>query len=188
MFALTHSITSAVALALLIALSYIYKRLSYKKGIANTAAHHGCEECPKYPQNLESELLKARTQATKNGTLMDLYMVHFGIYSKTWEENLLGARIINTMKARNVQQVTATAFQDWGKASTSHASPFFGQGIFSMNGVEWRHARKLVVPTFSKAEVSSDAESMARHVDRFISMIPRDGSTTDLQLPLRKLV
>ncbi|KAM3072702.1 hypothetical protein ACMFMF_007035 [Clarireedia jacksonii] len=119
---------------------------------------------------------------------MGLYMVHFDIYGKTWEENLLGAVLINTMEARNAQQVTATAFQDWGKVSTTHSSPFFGQGILFMNGAEWRHARKLVVPTFFKAEVSSDVESMARHMDRFIGMIPRDGSTTDLQLPLRKLV
>src|SRR4051812_40867986 len=115
MLALTSSTTSAVALALLIALSYTYRRFSSKKAVASATVPHECEECPKYPQNLESELLKARTKATKVGTLMDLYMVHFDIYSKTWEENLLGARIINTMEARNVQQVTATAFQDWGK-------------------------------------------------------------------------
>ncbi|KAI9642719.1 hypothetical protein NHQ30_008450 [Ciborinia camelliae] len=90
------------------------------------------------------------------------------------------------MEARNFQQVTSLAFQDWGKASTTHSTPFFGQGIFSMNGAEWKHARELVRPTFSRAEVS-DVASMGKHVDRLIGLIPRDEATIDLQLPLRKL-
>ncbi|KAA8571396.1 hypothetical protein EYC84_001399 [Monilinia fructicola] len=90
------------------------------------------------------------------------------------------------MEARNFQQVTSLAFQDWGKASTTHSTPFFGQGIFFMNGAEWKHARELIRPTFSKAEIS-DVQFMERHVDRLIGLIPRDGTSIDLQLPLRKL-
>jgi cytochrome P450 len=113
-------------------------------------------------------------------------MVQFALYGKTWEENLCGSRIINTMDPRNVQHViSAMTFSDWGKASTTYAEPFLGQGIFSLNGVAWRHARKVVVPAFSKTEGAADVESMERHVDRFIRVIPRDGSTIDIQVPLR---
>ncbi|PQE07505.1 Cytochrome P450 family protein [Rutstroemia sp. NJR-2017a BBW] len=188
MLALIPSITSALALAVLLALIYAYRRISSNRELASTAAYYGCEECPKYPRNLESELLKARTEASNNGTLMDLYMAQFALYGKIWEENLCGSRIINTMDLRNVQHViSAMTFVDWGKESTAYAEPFFGRGIFSLNGVEWRHALKVVVPAFSKTEGSLDVDSMVRHVDRFISMIPRDGSTTDIELPLRKL-
>ncbi|TGO26885.1 hypothetical protein BPAE_0051g00200 [Botrytis paeoniae] len=169
-----------------ILLVYVSSRLVSSRAARKIIEQHGCEPPPSYPQDEESELVKSRTDATKNGSLMDLYIEHFGLYGKTWEEHFLGAKIINTMEARNFQQVTALAFQDWGKASTTHSTPFFGKGIFFMNGAEWKHARELVRPTFSKTEVS-DVEIIGKHVDRLIEMIPRDGSTIDLQLPLRKL-
>lgn len=179
--------TTFVYILPFILLVYVSSRLVSSRAARKTINQHVCEPPSSYPQAKESELVKARTDATGNGSLMDLYMEHFGLYGKTWEEHFLGAKIINTMEARNFQQVTALAFQDWGKASTTHSTPFFGKGIFFMNGAEWKHARELVRPTFSKTEVS-DVELIGRHVDRLIDMIPRDGSTIDLQLPLRKLV
>ncbi|KAJ8059547.1 hypothetical protein OCU04_011203 [Sclerotinia nivalis] len=170
----------------LILLTYVSQRIASYKGAHKAINQHGCESPASCPHAKESGLVKARTDATKNGSLMDLYMDHFALYGKTWEEHFLGAKIINTMEARNFQQVTSLAFHDWSKASTTHSTPFFGQGIFSMNGAEWKHARELVRPTFSRAEVS-DVESMGRHVDRLIDMIPRDGSIIGLQLPLLKL-
>lgn len=171
----------------LIILPYIYRKITSHIATRHLITQNQCEPPPSYPPSQEPELLKTRTEATKNGTLMDLYMTHFDLYGKTWEEHLFGTKIINTMEARNFQQVTSAGFQDWGKASTTHSTPFFGKGIFSMNGAEWKHARDLVRPTFSKAEIS-DVRWMARHVDRLIVLIPRDESTIDLQVPLRKMV
>ncbi|KAJ8067347.1 hypothetical protein OCU04_004700 [Sclerotinia nivalis] len=63
----------------------------------------------------------------------------------------------------------------------------YGQ-TFLMNSLEdgdfWKHSWSLVRPTFSRAEVA-DLDNFERHVARFLTHIPKDGSTFDM-LPLVK--
>lgn len=183
MLAITYAI---IGLTLSIS-TYIYLKLSTHKTRRTRIAHHGCEPPPKYPSSETSSLLKARTEATRAGTLLDLYMQHFALYGKTWSEEFQGQTIINTIEPRNIQSVTAIAFNDWSKASNTHFTPFTGKGIFSMSGAEWKHARTLIKPTFSRAELG-DVEMVERHVDRLMSLIPRNGDMIDMQGPVKRLV
>ncbi len=120
---------------------------------------------------------------------MKLYERHFEIYGKTFEEQFFGTKIINTMEPANIQQVTALAFQDWGKSPSRNRSwgPFLGKGIFTEDGPVWKHSRQLIKPTFARSEIS-DVDSLDGYVDRFIELIPRDESMIDIQPLLHKLV
>jgi cytochrome P450 len=114
-------------------------------------------------------------------------MRQFNTLGKTWEEKFYTTRIIHTMEMQNIQHVASTAFQDYGKSLIRANERFTGKGIFSQEGIEWRHSRDIVKPTFSRAELS-DVDSLEVHFERLLELIPRDGSTIDLQEPLHKFV
>ena len=122
---------------------------------------------------------------------MKLYVQHFELYGKTFEEQFFNAKVINTMEVANIQQVAATSFQDWGvgplRQGSFSSSPFIERGVFSHDGAVWKHSRDLIKPTFSRSEISN-LDSLSVYMDRFLALIPRDGSTTDLQPLLHRLV
>lgn len=177
--------------ASLFVLHYVYNYWRSQKAFHIAAARFGCQRPVKYPHKdpiWGHDLAKKRTKAVRAGRQMDLFMEHFNTYGKTWEEKFYDARVINTMESRNIQQVCALDFQYYGKpSSTKITSPFIGKGIFSEDGPSWKHSRDLIKPIFSRAELS-DIDSFSFHVDRFLDLIPRDGTTIDLQGPLHKLV
>ena len=177
--------------------SALFGVFAYQKWSAYTlfraaAIQHGCQRPRRYP-HLDPiwgyDLYRERTTATQCGQLMKLYMSHFHSYGKTFEERFFDTKVINTMEAANIQQVTALSFQDWGKSSSRNASssPFLGRGIFSEDGVFWKHSRNLIKPLFARSEIS-DVNSLGVFVDRLFESIPRDGSTFDIQPLLHKLV
>lgn len=86
-----------------------------------------------------------------------------------------------------MQAVGATQWQDFGREKRRAARGFFGDGILSMNGHEWKQARELVNPLFQRAELT-DVDHFRKYVDRMLELIPRDGSTVDMQPLLQKLV
>ena len=171
---------------------YLYKQWVEYHAFKVAALKHGCQKPPKYPHKLPYgiDLLRARLAAIKAGRYNKLYLEQFQTYGKTWEENLAGTRVINTMEPANFQQVAVLSFQDYGKPSMRNKalSPFLGNGIFSQDGPQWKHSRDLIKPLFTRAELSNDVESFKIYVDRLFSLIPCDGSTVDLQPLLLKMV
>ncbi|CAF9936885.1 MAG: hypothetical protein ALECFALPRED_006997 [Alectoria fallacina] len=133
-------------------------------------------------------MLQSRMAAIKAGRYNRLYLEQYQNYGKTWEENLAGTKVINSMEPENFQQVASLSFQDYGKLAMRNKalSPFLGNGIFSQDGASWKHSRDLIKPLFTRAELS-DIDSFEVHVNRFLNLIPRDGSTVDLHPLLLKL-
>ncbi|KAF7898276.1 hypothetical protein EAF00_004722 [Botryotinia globosa] len=99
--------------------------------------------------------------------------------------NSLGTEL-QTSHAENIQAICTSSFNDWGVGPMrgTIGLPFLGRGIFTEDGEFWKHSRSLVRPTFSRAEIA-DLENFERHVSRFLTFIPKDGSTFDM-LPLVK--
>ena len=135
-----------------------------------------------------SDMLQLRKEAMKEGRFLKLYESQFELYDKTFEENLRGKKLINTTEPVNVQQVAALAVEDYGKdpERLQAQSPFFGPRIFS-NGPTWKQARAMVKPIFAKAELS-DIDHLASFADRFMELLPDDGSMVDVQPLLGRLV
>ena len=180
-----------ITLTLLAIVRYLYRIRTKSHAYRAAAFQHGCQEPPRYPHKLPYgiDMLRSRMAAIKAGRYNRLYLEQYQNYGKTWEENLAGTKVINSMEPANFQQVASLSFQDYGKLAMRNKalSPFLGNGIFSQDGALWKHSRDLIKPLFTRAELS-DIDSFKVHVNRFLNLIPKDGSTVDLHPLLLKLV
>ena len=152
----------------------------------------GCFRARKYPHSdpfFGYDLYKQRQLALREGNLQALYTRHCNQMGKTWEETSLDQRIINTMDIANHHYIHNAGFEDFGKPTARFkiSAPILGNGIFKAEGAQWKHSRSIIKPIFAKAD-TENIEMMARHVDRFLALIPRDCSTFDIQPMLKKLV
>ena len=60
--------------------------------------------------------------------------------------------------------------------------PFVGKGIMCSDGASWEHSRALIKPTFARTQIADlHLDSFGIYVQRLIDLIPKDGSTCDLQ-------
>jgi len=72
-------------------------------------------------------------------------------------------------------------FKDFGIGNReSTLGPLLGQGIFTMDGQFWAHSRAMIRPNFTRDQVA-DLNAFERHIQDLWQLIPRDGSTIDLQ-------
>ncbi|KAF7883261.1 uncharacterized protein EAF02_005181 [Botrytis sinoallii] len=157
--------------------------------LSAAAKQHGCKKVPRYPHRDSiwgTDLMKKRVKAVGEGHQMALFMKHFNEIGKTFEENFFGTRVINTIDVRNIQRVCALSFEDYGKPAQNFFKAFLGDGVLSLDGKAWKHSRDIVKHIFSRAEVS-DMDTLGFHVDRFLDLIPSDGSEINLQEPLHNL-
>jgi cytochrome P450 len=101
-----------------------------------------------------------------------------------WRRNLLGQS-----EPENIKAILADQFEDFelGWKRHQYFSPFLGNGIFTVDGLAWKHSRDLLRPNFTKVELDSSLQSLETHVKHFLVQLPRDGSTVDLQQLFFKL-
>ena len=181
------------ALALLLCL-YAYKEWSAHVAFRRAMLQSGCQKPPRYPHRdpiWGYDLYRLREQASKTGYFYQLYESHFKMHGKTFEELFLGTKVINTMERDNIQRVAVYSFQDWGKSSSRNRNnaftPVFGEGIFTQDGAAWKHSREMIKPLFARSEIA-DLRPLPTYTDRLIGLLPRDGSTTNVQPLLHKFV
>lgn len=189
---MTNWLVSILSPVFLLACVYLYQKCNAYSKFRAAATKYGCQRPRKYPHRdpiWGYDLYCEREKATQNGQLLRLHERHFDLYGKTFEERFFNAKVINTMEVANIQQVASTSFQDWVKVSSrsSSASPVLGRGIFSADGVFWRHSRDLIKPTFARSEIS-DVNSLGNFVDTLLEQMPDGGTTIDIQPLLHKLV
>lgn len=146
---------------------------------------NGCEDPPTYPHKdpiWGLDLFYAQRKAGEKGVWLPTSKRLFKENGKTYQVNLLGERMIHTMDPRNIQAAWANNYKDWGLQPLREglAVPFFDKGINTTDGEFWQHSRALIRPTFARTEVAN-FESLAKHTDRFMTRVPRDGSTIDVQ-------
>ena len=96
---------------------------------------------------------------------------------------------VQTAHPENIRAIAATKFNDFGVGPMrgNNGAPFLDRGVFTEDGEFWKHSRALIRPTFNRAEIA-DLESLERHVARFLDLIPRDGSSFDLQPLVKRLL
>ncbi|KAF3394002.1 Cytochrome P450 52A13 [Penicillium rolfsii] len=103
-------------------------------------------------------------------------------YGATFKAKMISRRVIFTVEPKNVQTVLALKFKDFelGDYRNKAFRPLLGYGIFSTDGSQWEHSRALIRPNFTRNQIS-DINVYETHVKALIEMIPRDGSTVDMQ-------
>ncbi|KAF7952101.1 uncharacterized protein EAE97_001598 [Botrytis byssoidea] len=152
------------------------------------AQTYGCKPIPKV-KNLDPilgldkfiKIQKADAGGHRSEAYRELHQQH----GSTFLMISLGTEL-QTSHAENIQAICTSSFNDWGVGPMrgTIGLPFLGCGIFTEDGEFWKHSGSLVRPTFSRAEIA-DLENFERHVSRFLTFVPKDGSTFDM-LPLVK--
>lgn len=177
---------------ILIVVIYVYQQSKKYLAFYLERQRTGCCKANSYPHTdpiFGYDLHKRRQQALRDGNTQAIYAADFDRLGKTWQENSLGQCVINTMDPLNHQYIHATGFANFGKSISRKPSSvlILGNGIFAAEGSHWKHSRSIIKPIFARAEVGN-MEMMAKHVDRFLALLPPDSQTFDVQPMLKKLV
>ncbi|KAE8152169.1 putative cytochrome P450 alkane hydroxylase [Aspergillus avenaceus] len=159
-------------------LQYTQRRYQQRK----RAQSLGCQPCPPGPPGLFGlrsfvKLLKE----VKKKTWVEYIAAQYEIYGHTFKQTMLGSVMISTREPENIKALLATQFQDFC-LGTRHREmyPLLGDGIFNLDGDGWAHARGLLRPQFTRDQVA-DLDLMDGHISRMIDLIPKDGSSFDIQ-------
>ncbi|KAL8911653.1 MAG: hypothetical protein Q9171_003213 [Xanthocarpia ochracea] len=173
----------------LICLTILYglpKILRYQRR-QKAARNHGCLPAPCALQkdpvlglDIALKLLQALRNNRRNLSLRALFGTHGHTFQvKSWSKNK-----IFTVEPKNLQSILATDFASWGVQPLRlfPFEPFVGKGIMCSDGTFWEHSRALIRPTFTRTQIADmHLPGFETHVQRLIHLIPRDGSTVDLQ-------
>ncbi|EXV06678.1 cytochrome P450 [Metarhizium robertsii] len=182
---LVHSVVVSFWLAAI----FVGYRLFLKWHQYRRARQLGCEAANKYPHRLPwildpsgKDLQRRRFEALVLGKYNQFYQEKFAQYGRTIEERSPAGKTIATMDSHNFRAMLAAHFEDYDK-QTIRITPILrliGHGIFTKDGPAWKHSRDALKPLFLRAELS-DVDRFKKHVDRMLSLIPRDGRTVDLK-------
>ena len=183
-----------IYLSVLVALALVVLSRHLLRAIAATRAarEHSCERPKRYAHRdpfLGIDLFNRVKKAMAQGNLMQAAREDFSQYGKTFEATLMGTTVIYTMDPQNIQTVTALEVDKFGVEPTRKAasSRWLGHGIFVADGPVWDHARRTLKPVFQRAQIGN-LIPFEKHVSRLLKLVPRDGSTVDLQALFHRLV
>jgi cytochrome P450 len=146
---------------------------------------HGCQPLThKFPLKdpfLGIDDILAKMKLSKEHKLLEQGMKNFRKVGSTFSSRAFGHNLIATIEPQNVKTVLSLSFKEYGIAQRQHTlGPLLGYGIFTTDGEPWAHSRAMIRPNFSRDQVG-DLAAFERHIQHLFKIIPRDGSTVDLQ-------
>ncbi|KAK8906685.1 hypothetical protein ACHAPF_006905 [Botrytis cinerea] len=170
---------------------YILVTWTRSRRAAEAIRVHGCRSIPKvqsWDPILGLDTFIQIQKADAAGRRSEAYGALHRKYGQTFLVNSLGKEL-QTSQPENIQAICTSSFNDWGVGFMrgTIGLPFLGRGIFTEDGEFWKHSRSLVRPTFSRAEIA-DLDNFENHVARFLTHIPKDGSTFDMLPPVKRLI
>ncbi|KAH7090760.1 putative P450 monooxygenase [Paraphoma chrysanthemicola] len=150
----------------------------------------GALPCPPRTSNLPSflptfgiDFFIGHLKAIKQKRLLEKWqqdLINANAHTITF--SFFGKQLFLTEDPEVVKTILATEFDTWslGQERIKQMSEFLGLGIFTNEGAAWKHSREMLRPCFERHQVA-DISHFAKHLDRFISLLPTDGTTVDLQ-------
>ena len=144
-----------------------------------------CGAPPRYPQRgllLGLDVLRDLILAIHSQRYLKKIQHAYPQCRNTFSRHILFSFIICTIEPDNLKAVLSTRFEDYGitRARKAAFSPFLGKNILITDGAEWRHARAMLRPCFSKNS-HGDLELSKVHVNNLVSAILREGPVLDLR-------
>ncbi|KAL8726650.1 MAG: hypothetical protein Q9166_006609 [cf. Caloplaca sp. 2 TL-2023] len=164
-----------------------FSHLTYTRAMRK----HGCSLPRKYfhwDPILGYDLFRKTAHSIANGDSFLFEKSLFNTYGKTFAANSWGNTKIYTMDPQNMEVVLRSQFRSFavGTLRENLLKPFMEKSVFTSDGTAWAHSRAAIRPVFQRVQVA-DLAPFAVHVDRFIKLLPRDGSMVDLQPLLKRL-
>jgi cytochrome P450 len=173
-----------LVLAALVAI-LIGKRVNLYQRQRKFAREHGCKPVGahfplKDPVFGIDEIFR-KTKLFKSHTLLDDIYKNFTRLAPTFGSKVFGITIVATMEPENVKTILSLKFKDFGLGGREKSlGRLLGRGIFTTDGEAWAHSRAMIRPNFTRDQVA-DLDSFERHIQTLFRLLPRDGSTVDLQ-------
>ncbi|KAL9107959.1 MAG: hypothetical protein Q9227_007174 [Pyrenula ochraceoflavens] len=140
---------------------------------------HGCKPAPRVQSTdrlFGFDLFVSLAKADNAGRRSEAFRQLHEKYGRTFEMKALSGLQLQTSEPENIQAICTSAFENFGVGPMRGriGMPFLDRGIFTEDGAYWRHARAMIRPTFSRAEIA-DLDGFERHVKRLFPLIPSDG-------------
>ena len=184
----TLSLTVAALFITYHALSYVQRRFARSRKSKSL----GCKEPPRYPHIdpvFGWDLFFDNVKALQGKRFLQNFKERFDSYGQTFSCIAMGREAFATNDPLNMQTVHGLKFDDYGVQPIRQAptSPFMGEGVFNMDGPYWQHSRALLRPTFTRTNVAN-LPAFEVHLEKFLKLVPVDGSTVDLKPLLYNLV
>jgi hypothetical protein len=95
-------------------------------------------------------------KAVREKIWIDFLTDEFKVHGNTYRQAFLGREMMTTIEPENIKAILATQFKDFC-LGTRHQQfdPLLGDGIFTLDGAGWSHARGLLRPQFTRDQVNS---------------------------------
>ncbi|KAJ5771826.1 hypothetical protein N7520_002355 [Penicillium odoratum] len=141
-----------------------------------------CQPCATGSSNFFGILAFIRlSKAVREKRWIDYLANQYSIYGNTFRQRMFGREIMTTIEPANVKAILATQFQDFC-LGTRHEQfyPLLGDGIFTLDGAGWSHARGLLRPQFTRDQVA-DLALLEDHINHLLDLIPKDRTGFDIQ-------
>ena len=179
--------SSSTLLLLLCGLSILYlvaNNILRRITASRFKSFHSCLDPPALPQReriIGLDLLKAGAAAVKAKNSLECAVRRIESTANTFSNTIVGLNIITTIDPANIQCILAQRFTDYDLGGRIYAwGPLVGKGVFTSDGPEWAHRRAMIRPNFTKQQVVS-LGMFEKHFGHLMALLPRDGSTIDLQ-------
>ena len=161
----------AILLALLATARYV-DILWQRRRLVRT---NGCKLPPSLPQAdnlLGLDTIRESYNHFRESSYLGLSKDRFDRFGNTYGFVQLGSTVINTIEPENVKAILSTRFQDFsvGIKRQSAFEPLIGHGIFTADGPDWKHSRKMLQPAFAKDELN-DLSALERNVQALLSQV-----------------
>ncbi|RHZ63239.1 cytochrome P450 [Aspergillus thermomutatus] len=162
----------------------VYAILRYRGTRRHIVAKHGCQPPPRYPSKdpifgLDFVLKNVRT--FRNHVYLQELLNRYRDLGTTYSVRVFYRRGIITCDPENIKTILSTRFKDYSLGNrTAIMGPLLGKGIFVNDGEEWSHSRSLLRPNFVRDQVA-DLGMLEDHLKNLLPLVPRDGTTVDLQ-------
>ncbi|MCJ1248985.1 hypothetical protein MMC30_006206 [Trapelia coarctata] len=127
-------------------------------------------------------LVSKNIKCLKEHTILDRvrsFFVESG--SNTLQFCVWPIQSIETAEPENIKTILSLDFKIWtfGKMR-DEIKVIFGDGIFNRSGAAWQRSRDMLRPHFARSQIA-DLPMVEKHIPQLLDLIPRDGSTVDLQ-------
>lgn len=163
----------------------VFVALRRKHHYLNGTRVNGCKPGKVYPHwdpILGLDLFLISVKALKECRLQKKWDELINRFHGTYWCNIQGQWVVTTAEPENFKAMLASHFDDWPILSVRQQASVLTIGphsIFSVNGPEWQHARGMIRPCFVRNQLA-DLECTDRHVENFLSKLPRDGTKFDI--------
>lgn len=165
-------------------IAVIYTVLHYRGNRRAIVSKHGCQPPPRFPSKdpifgLDFVLKNVRT--FRNHVYLQELLNRYRVLGTTYSVRVFSRRGIITCDPENIKTILSTRFKDYSLGNrTAIMGPLLGKGIFVNDGEQWSHSRALLRPNFVRDQIA-DLGMLEEHLKNLLALVPRDGTTVDLQ-------